>query len=100
MELGEYQKLLADFNVLCTENTLFNLVINPLLQEYLTISYEEIGEIITYLVDSSSLELTVSPSYHLIQAKEHFDSVTVNEEINGNQISLTFSGSFLFKVNK
>lgn len=100
LALDEYQKRLAEFNALCTENTLFNLVINPILQEYLTITYDEIGEIISYLVDSSSLELTVSPGYKLIQAKEHFDGVTVNEEINGKQINLTLSGSFLLKVNK
>ncbi len=99
-ELDEYRKLLMETEEKMNTSTLFSIVINPLLEKYLTLSYDEIAEIILYLVDSSSLELVVSPSYELIKATESFESIEINEEINERQINLTFSGSFEFKINK
>lgn len=100
MELDEYQKLILEAEEKMSTETLFSIVINPFLEKYLTLSYDEIAEIILYLVDSSSLELTVSPSYSLIKATDKFENVEISEEINGKQIELTFGGSFEFKVNK
>jgi len=99
-ELDEYQKLLREFKEKLNGNTLFSIAINPLLEKYLTLSYDEIAEVILYLVDSSSLELVVSPSYELIKASESLEGIEISKEINGKQIDLTFSGSFEFEINK
>ena len=100
MTLDEYQKIIMEFDESFTSNSLFSLFISPALETYLTISYDEIADVIMYLTDASSLQLTVSPSYSLIQAEDSFNGVTISEEINGKQIDVSFSGSFLFKVNK
>lgn len=100
MELDEYKKLILTLDEKLNETTLFNLVINPFLEKYLTLTYDEIAEIIMYLVDSSSLQIIATPSYELIKIVEKYDGVVIDEEINGKEINVSFSGSFVITPNK